>query len=405
MIYKKRTTGISDSIRPEDSISMVNSSANFNRPAYDSNKIDLGECRHRSLDENRETSIERRERSSNSDVYHAVPTRHSRQSSYQQNSTEIGRVDYYNQHSLTKRENVVPLNDHKTTARCDSNDTLNSEVSQETVLVKPESDRTSSIGANDILESSLSRRPPAHLLLSPETEHQSTVSSRTASPVHFSDNRNSEDLRKLLEPKNQQYAQERQYRVVLAGDAAVGKSSFILQLCTGYFHNRITSTLGVDFHTKAFDIDGKLTNLQLWDTAGQERFRAMAKSYFRRADGAILLYDVTFEQSFVHVRDWVETIEAGANRKIPIIICANKCDAIPECREKGIPYVPKEDGETLASCYDATFVEVSAKEGDNVLEAVVELSRQLWIAEDEERCNGLKLTGDNSGDDDSKCCK
>lgn len=406
----------SDCVRPEDSISMVNCAppekrlfaSTCQQPAYTSNKIDLTrtgipETRPISLNDELQQSLAR-DRDASSEFIDA-PSR--KVSKAIVNSPIETRTEVFMQ-SKSMNESVSLLNDHKHTARCDSNDTLNSEMSQETVLVKPPTSEGEDTYSNEAAKALLlsAVKPPPTNLFSPTTDPgYSTLTDRsTPSPIHYSKNQEHALLRKSLEPKNQRYTFERQYRVVLAGDAAVGKSSFILQLCTGYFHNRITSTLGVDFHTKAFDIDGKLTNLQLWDTAGQERFRAMAKNYFRRADGAILLYDVTFEQSFLHVRDWVETIESGANRKIPIIICANKSDTIAECIQKGIPYVSPEEGQALATSYDATFVEVSAKEGDNVLEAVVELSRQLWIAEDEERSNGLKLTAETP-EEESKCCK
>ena len=69
---------------------------------------------------------------------------------------------------------------------------------------------------------------------------------------------------------------------------------------------------GVDFQMKTIDVDDRVTSLQLWDTAGQERFRSIAKSYFRRADGVLLLYDCTYERSFINVRDWIEAIEVRA---------------------------------------------------------------------------------------------
>lgn len=68
---------------------------------------------------------------------------------------------------------------------------------------------------------------------------------------------------------------------------------------------------GVDFQVRTMDIDGRITSVQLWDTAGQERFRSIAKSYFRRADGVLLLYDCTFERSFINVRDWIEAVEVS----------------------------------------------------------------------------------------------
>ena len=60
---------------------------------------------------------------------------------------------------------------------------------------------------------------------------------------------------------------------------------------------------------KTFEIDGKYIALQLWDTAGQERFRSLTKSYFRRADGVILMYDVTNERTFVSIRHWIQNVE------------------------------------------------------------------------------------------------
>ena len=67
------------------------------------------------------------------------------------------------------------------------------------------------------------------------------------------------------------------FQVVLAGDAAVGKSSFIIRLCKGTFTTAMNSTLGVDFNMKTIQVDGKTTVLQLWDTAGQERFRSITR--------------------------------------------------------------------------------------------------------------------------------
>ncbi|KAL2092113.1 hypothetical protein ACEWY4_011911 [Coilia grayii] len=112
-----------------------------------------------------------------------------------------------------------------------------------------------------------------------------------------------------IELGRSQQASERAYRVVLAGDAAVGKSSFLLRLCKNEFTENTKATLGVDFQMKTLVVDGEPTVLQLWDTAGQERFRSIAKSYFRRADGVLLLYDVTCERSFLNVREWVDMIE------------------------------------------------------------------------------------------------
>ncbi|VDO51446.1 unnamed protein product [Haemonchus placei] len=104
---------------------------------------------------------------------------------------------------------------------------------------------------------------------------------------------------------------ERTFRVVMCGEAAVGKSSLVMRLVSGKHCANLPSTLGVDFHVKTVNVDGRNVALQLWDTAGQERFRSLCKSYFRRADGAILVYDVSSEHSFLKIRDWVDTIKVS----------------------------------------------------------------------------------------------
>ncbi|XP_034090682.1 ras and EF-hand domain-containing protein-like isoform X1 [Gymnodraco acuticeps] len=167
---------------------------------------------------------------------------------------------------------------------------------------------------------------------------------------------------------------EKAYRIVLAGDAAVGKSSFLLRLCKNEYKLNSSATLGVDFQMKTLIVDGEPVLLQLWDTAGQERFRSIAKSYFRRADGVLLLYDVTCEKSFLNVREWVDMIEQDVSQEdIPIMLVGNKCDL----RQDGNNCVPTSYGEKLAMTYNTLFCETSAKDGSNILEAVLHLARQV----------------------------
>ncbi|CAG5923738.1 unnamed protein product [Menidia menidia] len=181
---------------------------------------------------------------------------------------------------------------------------------------------------------------------------------------------------------------EKAYRIVLAGDAAVGKSSFLLRLCKNEFKPSSSATLGVDFQMKTFVVDGEPILLQLWDTAGQERFRSIAKSYFRRADGVLLLYDVTCEKSFLNVREWVDMIEDVSREDIPIMLVGNKCDL----RQDTADCVPTSFGEKLAMTYNTLFCETSAKDGSNILEAVLHLARLVTkhaTFEEKGRCQSL----------------
>ncbi|XP_006005595.1 ras and EF-hand domain-containing protein [Latimeria chalumnae] len=183
---------------------------------------------------------------------------------------------------------------------------------------------------------------------------------------------------------NQKYPNsEKAFKIVLAGDAAVGKSSFLLRLCKNEFRNNTSATLGVDFQMKTLIVDGEPTVLQLWDTAGQERFRSIAKSYFRRADGVLLLYDVTCEKSFLNVREWVDMIEDVTDADIPIMIVGNKADLRNAAAEEGQTCVLTSYGEKLAMAYSALFCETSAKEGSNIVEAVLHLAREV-----RKRCDG-----------------
>ncbi|NXA36717.1 RASEF protein, partial [Eudromia elegans] len=177
---------------------------------------------------------------------------------------------------------------------------------------------------------------------------------------------------------------EKAYKIVLAGDAAVGKSSFLMRLCKNEFRGNTSATLGVDFQMKRLVVDGEPTVLQLWDTAGQERFRSIAKSYFRRADGVLLLYDVTCERSFLNVREWVDMIEDATHENIPIMMVGNKADLRQAATEQGQKCVPINCGEKLAMTYNALFCETSAKDGSNIVEAVLHLAREVRKRSDNE---------------------
>ncbi|XP_071388253.1 ras and EF-hand domain-containing protein isoform X2 [Centroberyx affinis] len=165
------------------------------------------------------------------------------------------------------------------------------------------------------------------------------------------------------------------YRLVLAGDAGAGKSSFLLRLTLNEFRGDIQTTLGVDFQIKKMLVDGEKTSLQIWDTAGQERFRSIARSYFRKAHGVLLLYDVTSESSFLNVRAWVDQIQDSTEEQIPMCVIGNKVDLRETLAEGSC--VSTVHGEKLAKAYGALFCETSAKEGTNIVEAVLHLAREV----------------------------
>lgn len=193
------------------------------------------------------------------------------------------------------------------------------------------------------------------------------------------------------------------YRLVLAGDAGSGKSSFLLRLCLNEFRGDIPTTLGVDFQMKKLLVDGQYTMLQIWDTAGQERFRSIAKSYFRKAHGVLLMYDVTSEMSFLNVRQWIDEIKNSCDKSIPMMLIGNKTDLRSEGNESRVIHTSM--GEKLAMAYGSLFCETSARDGTNVVEAVLHLAREVKKSVDPMEENMEAVTKLSIPDKKSSCCK
>ncbi|CAM9552120.1 unnamed protein product [Lampetra planeri] len=176
---------------------------------------------------------------------------------------------------------------------------------------------------------------------------------------------------------------ERLFKVVLVGNSGVGKSCFIRRFCDNEFNSDTTSTIGVDYDVKTLSVEGATVALQFWDTGGQERFRSITKQYFRKADGVVVMYDVTTEGSFTAVRGWMNSVKEGAGDAVVLLLLGNKQDL---AEAKGdMRRVAIADGERLAQEYGMLFYECSAKSGRSVAEAVTHMARLLAEQEDIQR--------------------
>ena len=98
-------------------------------------------------------------------------------------------------------------------------------------------------------------------------------------------------------------------KIVIIGDSGVGKSSLLNRYVKHSFNAEQLTTVGVDFFNKKCQIDGTLVELQLWDTAGQERFRGIMSSYYRGAQGILVVFDVTSRKSFDSVPRWLQDVD------------------------------------------------------------------------------------------------
>ncbi|XP_032893113.1 ras-related protein Rab-43 isoform X1 [Amblyraja radiata] len=164
------------------------------------------------------------------------------------------------------------------------------------------------------------------------------------------------------------------FKVVLIGDAGVGKTCVVQRFKSGIFVERQGNTIGVDFTMKTLEIQGKRVKLQIWDTAGQERFRTITQSYYRSANGAIIAYDISKRGTFESVPRWIEDVKKYAGSNIVQLLIGNKFD------QSDIREVEYQDAQTLADHYDIVSVlETSAKDSSNVEEAFIKMATELML--------------------------
>ncbi|CAH8519062.1 unnamed protein product [Heterobilharzia americana] len=205
--------------------------------------------------------------------------------------------------------------------------------------------------------------------------------------------------------KDQMNEKLRIFRVMLAGDSEVGKTSLLIRMCDNIFTSSSVTTIGIDMKMRSVEVDGRKAMMQIWDTAGQERFRSVSANFYRKADGILLVYDCTSEFSFMNTRDWITIIEENTGKHIPIAIIGNKKDLKEQKEWQGNKCVSYATGNKLAREIGALFFETSALTGENVNECVEALARLLCAQEDYNlRCPQLKLSNDNPRSTNSKCC-
>jgi len=162
------------------------------------------------------------------------------------------------------------------------------------------------------------------------------------------------------------------FKVLLIGDTAVGKSSIMLRFCDDPFDPHLGSTIGVDFKVKMLQLRGKRVKMTIWDTAGQERFRTLTSSYYRGAQGIILVYDVTRQDTFDALDQWLREMEVycpGGGAHVVKLRVGNTVDKDP--------VVAREDAEDWARARGMLFLEASAKSNVGIAQAFEEVVEKI----------------------------
>ena len=175
-------------------------------------------------------------------------------------------------------------------------------------------------------------------------------------------------------------------KLLVIGNADTEKTAFLIKYTNDTYSDSYVTTIGVDFVTKIIiynqkyflqkikniEIQGKSVKLQIWDTAGEERFKNIISSYYRGANGLLLLYNITDRESFESLNSWLIDIEKNAAKNVCKILVGTNCDLEDERK------VTYQEGKEFATKNEMKFIEVSAKNNINVKEAFDILLEDIW---------------------------
>jgi len=163
-----------------------------------------------------------------------------------------------------------------------------------------------------------------------------------------------------------------QFKLVLLGESAVGKSSLVLRFVKDQFDDYRESTIGAAFLTQTVTLDDQTTvKFEIWDTAGQERYKSLAPMYYRNANCAVVVYDITQASSLEKARNWIRELQRQADPSIVIALCGNKADLATRRQ------VTQEEAQRYAEEEGLMWSETSAKSGEGVADIFTAIAKKL----------------------------
>lgn len=162
-------------------------------------------------------------------------------------------------------------------------------------------------------------------------------------------------------------------KIIVVGDSGVGKTNLINRFASDKFDTNSKATIGVEFVYKTLKINKEVIKVEVWDTAGQERYRAITSSYYKGAKGAIIVYDLTNEDSFNNVESWMNEVIKKGQKDMQFLLLGNKKDLVNDRR------VTEERGIEKARELNMHLFEASALEKTNVNEAFNYLMREIYL--------------------------
>ena len=193
---------------------------------------------------------------------------------------------------------------------------------------------------------------------------------------------------------------------ILIGDSTVGKTCFLTRYFKNQFNETFLSTIGIDKEIKYVKVKNDTYKMTLWDTAGQDRFKSLPKKYYQNADGVLLLFDVTSEDTFNNVSNWMKDVKENSNKNInsengqsdiALYLIGNKID-LPN------RVISKEQAETEAKSLGMKYFEISCKTNMNIPEVMNRMIMECHMKAN--NIHNFKLIDDGPGPipPDSGCC-
>lgn len=190
-----------------------------------------------------------------------------------------------------------------------------------------------------------------------------------------------------------------QFKVVLLGESAVGKSSLVIRFVKREFHEFQESTIGAAFLTQSMQIDDTTVKFEIWDTAGQERYHSLAPMYYRGAQAALIVFDITSKDSFIKAQNWVRELAKQANTNIVIALVGNKVDL---ASKRAVDF---NEAKNYAEQNGLIFMETSAKTAVNVVEIFTAIATRLPRNDKQSSASDTIKAEKENSKEKSGCCK